>query len=165
MKALAKITAGIALAAVLFFAWFGISTRLGVTAAVTVTPATQDEEAFDAFRERMTSPAFSGYVYETGILASPSDYSFVTITVTAKNRSLFPAEWVILTPIPKDNDIACDISMAGPADIRGGKTAELSVTYLTASPEAVTECGIEYYVFGKLQTATVRPETADRPGQ
>lgn len=158
MKTAAKAAAGIALVLVLTLVLFHFSTRLSYEVSASVTPASNNEEWFDSFREQMTSGAFPGYVYESGVLDGASKYYFVTLTITVKNPGLFPAEWVLMTPIRHDGDIACDVSSAGPVDLSGGAEAAEALTILTTSPRSITECGLEYYVFGQLQSVTVPVE-------
>ena len=123
---------------------------------VTATPAAQVQETYDGVLAALDQEMFTGRVYTDTAGISAQDCTFLTYTVRLKNRGFFPAEWISLTVIPREEgaDGSRDILML-PADsarvLGAGAMGDLAATVLTVGGQGETRRVLEVscYVFGR----------------
>ena len=154
MKSLAKFLTGITLVIVALLAYYLYSSNLPVVVSVKQVNATERSEEFYKIREDIEN----GKYENVSVPYSIDAYSFVTLTVSAKNFSPFPAEWAQFVPKGMDQDIVVQLDDAGPKDIGRFKEATFTVTILTASPETLRTGWLEYYILGRFHSVEAHPK-------
>ncbi len=153
MKSFAKFLTGITLVIVALLAYYLYSSNLPVVVSSKQVSATEKSEEFYKIREDIENGKYEG----VSGLHSIDVYSFVTLTVSAKNFSPFPAEWAQFVPKGADGDVVVLLNDAGPKDIGRFKEAEFTVTILTSSPETVRSGWLEYYILGRFHSVEAQP--------
>ena len=148
MKSFAKFLTGITLVIVALLAYYLYSSNLPVVVSVKQVSATEKSDEFYRIREDIENGKYEG----VSVPYSIDVYSFVTLTVSAKNFSPFPAEWAQFVPRSVDGDIVVLSEDAGPKDIGRFKEAEFTVTILTSSPETLRTGWLEYYILGRFHS-------------
>lgn len=154
MKSFAKFLTGITLVIVALLAYYLYSSNLPVAAYAKTVNATERSEEFYKIREDIENGKYEGVSAPYSI----DSYFFVTITVSAKNFSPFPAEWAQFVPKGADGDIIVLLGDAGPKDIGRFKEAEFSVTILTSNPDAYRTGWLEYYILGRFHSVEAQPK-------
>lgn len=157
MKALAiaALIATIAGAGVVLYA---INTMAPVVeqVVVTATPAMQAQETFDAIQQQMRDGTFAGRVYADANGLDAKDCTFLTYNVRLRNRGFFPAEWISLGFVPRE-DVQnqtrdyLQLDNYGANVLAGGSVGDISTTILTTIDPQNTIARIEgaCYVFGQ----------------
>lgn len=123
---------------------------------VTATPAEQAQETFDAIMHGVREGTFTGRVYADALGLEAKDCTFMTYSVRLKNKGFFPAEWVSLGFIPRE-DVQnqtkdyLQVDNFGANVLAGGSVGDLNTTILTTIDPANTVACIEgtCYVFGQ----------------
>lgn len=156
MKTLAKMLTGLTIAVAVFIGYYIVSSRLVTDVSVTVTSAAERTEEFDRIERDVAEGLYEGLDAIDAIDA----YSFVTLNVSARNFSIFPAEWAQLTARTMDSDALIFSSDSGPKDIPSFGSGSFSVTLLTRSREQTRGGWLEYYIFGRLHSLDVAFEPA-----
>ena len=156
MKKIAKLLTGITIVVLLFVGYYILSSRLYTDVHVTVTPAREMQTEFERVSEDVALGRYDGLT----ALDTIGSYSFVTLDVTAKNYSIFEAEWAQLTMRTVDSDVLLYSQDDGPKDIASFGTGRFSVTILTRSTNIARSGWLEYYIFGRLHSLNVAPDLA-----
>lgn len=128
---------------------------------VTATPAMQVQDTFDAIMQQIESGTFSGRVYADPSELSAEECAFMTYSVRLKNRGFFPAEWIALGFMPRE-DVQnqtkdyLQIDNYGANVLAGGSAGDISTTILTTIDPQNTVARLEgiCYVFGQETTFT-----------
>ncbi len=140
---------------------YGIRTLTPQVVSVTaaVTPAAQEEAAFDAVRAQLDEGLFGGRLFAQEASASAEECTFVTYTVRLKNNGFFPAEWISLDVTPLEGDIL-QLENGGANVLLSGTQGDMQVTLLTKRNPAqqAREITLECYVFGRKQTIRMQAE-------
>ena len=123
---------------------------------VAATAAQQVQETFDGVLAALDQETFTGRVYSDTDGVSVQDCTFLTYTARLANKGLFPAEWISLTVLPRQEgaDGSRDILMLPEDSARvlgAGSRGDLSATILTVGGQGETQRTLEVscYVFGK----------------
>ena len=148
MKSFAKFLTGVAFVIVALLAYYIYTSNLPVVLDVYVQSASEKQEEFSNIQRDVEA----GKYENVSALYSIDSYSFVTLTVSAKNFSPFPAEWAQFVPKTTDEDAIVLLTDAGPKDIGRFKEATFTVTILTSSPETYRTCWLEYYILGRFHS-------------
>ena len=154
MKSLAKFLTGITLVIAALLAYYLYSSNLPVALSVKQVSAAERSEEFNKIREDIENGKYEGVTVPHSIDA----YSFVTLTVSAKNFSPFPAEWAQFVPKGMEGDIVLLPDDAGPKDIGRFKEGAFTVTYLTSNPETYRTGWLEYYILGRFHSVEALPK-------
>lgn len=128
---------------------------------VTATPAVQVQDTFDAVMRQLESGTFSGRVYADPAELNAEDCAFMTYSVRLKNSGFFPAEWISLGFIPRE-DVQnqtkdyLQIDNYGANVLAGGSAGDISTTILTTIDPQNTVARLEgtCYVLGQETTFT-----------
>ena len=123
---------------------------------VTATPAGQAQDTFDAIMRSLEAGTFGGKVYADAAGLAAEDCTFMTYSVRLKNRGFFPAEWVSLAFVPRE-DVQnqtkdyLQVDNFGANVLASGSTGDINTTILTTIDPANTVARIEgtCYVFGQ----------------
>lgn len=128
---------------------------------VTATPAGQAQDMFDTVMRQMDEGTFSGRVYAQADELDAKDCTFLTYHVRLKNRGFFPAEWVSLGFVPREDvqNLTRDylqLDNFGANVLAAGSEGDISTTILTTIDPANTVARIEVtcHVFGQTMTLT-----------
>ena len=156
MKTLAKFLTGLTVAVLLAIGYYVLSSRLLASATVDIVPATDRVEEY----ERIQNDVAAGLYEGLDALDTIDAYYFVTLNVSARNFSLFPAEWAQLTARADEKDALIFSSDSGPKDIPAFGTGTFSVTVFTRSRDRARSGWLEYYVFGRLHSIDAAYEPA-----
>ncbi|MBQ3078761.1 MAG: hypothetical protein IJC48_02010 [Clostridia bacterium] len=156
MKSFAKFLTGLAIIAALLVGYYILSSSLPAEMDVSVTEASAMQTEFQALEELVANGHYEGITSLDDI----SRYSFVTITIEARNFSPFPAEWTQYTPKGIEGDMLVYMQDAGPKDIRPFQTDDFYVTILTENPTAERSGWLEYYIFGRFHSLLIEPKKA-----
>ncbi len=148
MKSFAKFLTGVAFVIVALLAYYIYTSNLPVVLDVHVQSASEKPEEFSNIQRDVEA----GKYENVSALYSIDSYSFVTLTVSAKNFSPFPAEWAQFVPKTTDADAIVLLTDAGPKDIGRFKEATFTVTILTSNPEANRTGWLEYYILGRFHS-------------
>ncbi|MBE5791076.1 MAG: hypothetical protein E7322_02830 [Clostridiales bacterium] len=148
MKSFAKFLTGVAFVIVALLAYYIYTSNLPVVLDVHVQSASEKQEEFSNIQRDVEA----GKYENVSALYSIDSYSFVTLTVSAKNFSPFPAEWAQFVPKTTDADAIVLLTDAGPKDIGRFKEATFTVTILTSSPETYRTGWLEYYILGRFHS-------------
>ena len=148
MKSFAKFLTGVAIVIVALLAYYIYTSSLPVVMDVHVQSALEKSEEFAQIQKDVQNGKYEGIT----ALYSIDSYSFVTLTVSAKNFSPFPAEWAQFVPKTTDADAIVLLADAGPKDIDRFKEATFTVTILTSSPETFRTGWLEYYILGRFHS-------------
>ncbi|MBQ6716330.1 MAG: hypothetical protein IJN21_07405 [Clostridia bacterium] len=148
MKSFAKFLTGVAFVIVALLAYYIYTSNLPVVLDVYVQSASEKQEEFSNIQRDVEA----GKYENVSALYSIDSYSFVTLTVSAKNFSPFPAEWAQFVPKTTDEDAIVLLTDAGPKDIGRFKEATFTVTILTSSPETYRTGWLEYYILGRFHS-------------
>ncbi|MBR3928410.1 MAG: hypothetical protein IKJ65_05330 [Clostridia bacterium] len=148
MKAFAKFLTGITLVIVSLLAYYIYSSNLQVAITQEAVPAAEKNEEF----RKILSDVENGKYEGVSTLDSIDAYSFVTLTVSAKNFSPFPAEWAQFVEKKSDADAVVLLTDAGPKDIDRFKEARFTATILTKDPSALRTGWLEYYILGRFHS-------------
>ena len=124
--------------------------------SVSATPAEQAQDAFDAILREIDAGTFEGKIYADAGNLNARDCTFMTYSLRLKNRGFFPAEWVSLSFIPRE-DVQnqtkdyLQIDNFGANVLASGSTGDINTTILTTIDPANTVARIEglCYVFGQ----------------
>ena len=155
MKSFAKFLTGITLVIVALLAYYLYSSDLPVVVSVNQVNATEKSDEFYQIREDIESGKYEGVSAPYSIDA----YSFITLSVSAKNFSPFLAEWAQFVPKGADGDLVVLLDDAGPKDIGRFKESEFTVTILTSSPETYRTGWLEYYILGRFHSVEAQPKS------
>ena len=123
---------------------------------VTATPAKQAQETFDAILSSIEAGTFAGRVYADAAELEAKDCTFMTYSVRLKNKGFFPAEWVSLAFVPRE-DVQnqtkdyLQVDNFGANVLASGSVGDINTTILTTIDPANTVARIEgtCYVFGQ----------------
>ncbi|MBQ1257233.1 MAG: hypothetical protein IIW08_00780 [Clostridia bacterium] len=148
MKSFAKFLTGITVVIVALLAYYLYSSNIPVIVSVKQVNATEKSDEFYKIREDIENGKYEGVSAPHSI----DSYFFVTLSVSAKNFSPFPAEWAQFVPKSAGGDIIVLLNDAGPKDIGRFKEAEFTVTVLTSNPEAYRTGWLEYYILGRFHS-------------
>ena len=148
MKAFAKFLTGVAFVIVALLAYYIYTSNLPVIMNVQVQSALEKSEEFAQIQADVQAGKYEG----VSSLYSIDAYSFVTLTVSAKNFSPFPAEWAQFVPKTTNADAVVLLTDAGPKDIDRFKEATFTVRILTTSPEVYRMGWLEYYILGRFHS-------------
>lgn len=148
MKSFAKFLTGITVVIVALIAYYIYSSTLPLQMTVEVTSAAEKTEAF----EKVAAAVLKGEYENVSSLQSAENYYFVTLSVSAKNFSPFPAEWAQFVPKPHEGDVLVVSSDAGPKDIDRFKEDDFTITLLTSSSDNARTGWLEYYIFGRFHS-------------
>lgn len=148
MKTFAKFLTGVTVVIVALLAYYIYSSNLALSVNVTIVPASERADDFD----KIAMDVQAGDYENISALRSMEEYYFVTIDVSAKNFSPFPAEWAQFVPRPIEGDVIIASQDAGPKDIERFKEGRFSVTLLTTARETTRTGWLEYYVFGRFHS-------------
>ena len=148
MKSFAKFLTGVAFVVVALLAYYIYTSTLPVILSVHAQGALEKPEAFSKISEDVKAGKYEG----VSALHSIDAYSFVTLTVSAKNFSPFPAEWAQFVAKTTDADALVILTDAGPKDIDRFKEEDFTVTILTTDPEAERTGWLEYYILGRFHS-------------
>lgn len=78
-------------------------------AQASATPAAQAQEAFDDALARAQDGTFTGRVFSNPEGLNAQDCAFVTYTVRLANKGFFPAEWIMMTVEPEEDEGGRDV--------------------------------------------------------
>lgn len=154
MKSFAKFLTGITFVIVALLAYYIYSSNLPVQLDVSVQRASERSEEFAKIAQDVQNGVYEGL----SALESIDAYSFVTLTVSAKNFSPFPAEWAQLVPKSAEGDVVSVLTDAGPKDIERFRQAGFSLTILTKNPTAERTGWLEYYILGRFHSVEALPK-------
>ena len=153
--AIAALVATIAGAGVVLYA---LNTMSPVVEQVTVTatPAKQAQDTFDEIMRSIGAGTFGGRVYADAAGLEAEDCTFMTYSVRLKNEGFFPAEWVSLAFVPRE-DVQnqtkdyLQVDNFGANVLAGGSVGDINTTILTTIDPSNTVARIEgtCYVFGQ----------------
>lgn len=137
---------------------YGMKTLMPQVVSVTASSvvAAQAQDTLDAVRRQIDDGHFAGRVFGETDALDAQNLSFVTYTVRLKNNGFFPAEWISLDVTPLAGDVL-QLENGGANVLYAGAQGDIAVTLLTGLDPAQQprEIGIECYVFGRKQTASV----------
>lgn len=133
-----------------YIAWGpGVSATLE---SVSYQSATEREETFQTILEGVKRGDFGQNQYRQPPSDNPGDYSFVTVTVSARNLYPLMAEWALINLSPGSGDIV--LIQSEPADISPFGSLKVSATIL-ATNDARDEqrlLWLEYYLLGNKKS-------------
>ena len=123
---------------------------------VTATPAEQVQDTFDSIVHSIQEGTFGGRVYADAAGLEAKDCTFMTYSVRLKNKGFFPAEWVSLAFVPRE-DVQnrtkdyLQVDNFGANVLAGGSVGDINTTILTTIDPANAVARIEgsCYVFGQ----------------
>ena len=154
MKAFAKFLTGITIVIVALLAYYIYSSNLPVAVAIDTVSASERVEDFNQIRADVSAGKYEGI----SALPSIDACSFVTMTVSARNFSPFPAEWAQFVPKTQNASEIVILTDAGPKDISRFREADFTVTILTTNPEAFRTGWLEYYILGRFHSVEAAPK-------
>lgn len=131
--------------------------------SVVVTPASQAGDVFDATMAQLDAGAFSGRMLGDAQGLTAEECAFVTCTVRLRNRGLFPAEWITLDVVAREDGDVLELPDSGAYMLASQGVGDLSATVLTTAqnPGENRVCRVTCYVFGReitLEAAAAQEE-------
>ena len=143
---------------------YGINTLVPVAQQVTMTtmPAAQAQQTFDDVLSQVAQGMFAGHVFAAADGMTAEGASFVTVNVRLKNKGFFPAEWIALSVIPRENASAdardvLQLDNYGANVLAPGSEGDISATVLTTIEPELLETmpltlEVSCYVLGEKRT-------------
>ncbi|MGN0995754.1 MAG: hypothetical protein ACI4PG_02495 [Candidatus Ventricola sp.] len=117
---------------------YGLNTLVPAAERVTATaiPAAQAQQTFEDTLAQVAQGTFAGHVFAPADGLSMEGASFVTVNLRLKNRGFFPAEWIALSVIPRENAPAdardvLQLDNYGANVLAPGSQGDISATVLT----------------------------------
>ncbi len=163
MKALAILALVLTIAGALAVL-YGINTLTPAVAQVTVAavPAAQAQDTFDAVRAQTRDGLFMGRTFADLDGVRAEDAWFVTVSVRLDNKGFFPAEWVSLTALPREESGAgardvLQLDNPGANVLAPRSQGDISATLLTTIPPDAYDVVLEMscYVLGQRRTVRI----------
>lgn len=143
---------------------YGVNTLVPEVAhtAVTVTPAVQVPDTFEAVMAQAEAGTFGGRMLLGGEDIAAEDAVFMTYTVRLKNKGFFPAEWISLQAAAREDvnlgthDIL-QTDQYGANVLPAGSEGDIAATVLTTIDAANTYTVLEgsCYVLGEKKTFSI----------
>ena len=136
---------------------YGINTLVPAAAQVTVNavPAAQAQQTLEDALSQVAQGTFAGHVFAPADGMAAEGASFVTVSVRLKNRGFFPAEWIALSVIPREDAAAgtrdvLQLDNYGANVLAAGSQGDISATVLTTiAPEQPLTLEVSCYVLGE----------------
>ena len=142
---------------------YGINTLVPAAVQTTMTaiPAAQAQQTLEDTLSQVAQGTFAGHVFAPAEGLSAEDASFVTVNVRLRNRGFFPAEWIALSVIPRE-DVTADardvlqLDNYGANVLPAGSEGDISATVLTTiGRELPLTLEVSCYVLGEKHTFRV----------
>ena len=168
---MSRVFKGLAIAALLITVLGAGAVLYGLTAfepqveyaAVTATPALHAQETFDALLEQVQSGTFAGTQFSSAEGLAAEECTFLTYVVRLRNRGFFPAEWLNLAVVPRQDALGRDVLQLGDDGayvLAQGSEGDMRATILRAgnAEDHSRELELTCYVFGKKVVVRTKAE-------
>lgn len=121
---------------------------------VTITPAAQAQEIFDAVLSQVRDGTFTGRLYGETDGLQTQKCTFVTYGVRLNNKGFFPAEWVSLVIQPEQRETGYDVLQldnSGGNVLSARSRGDIAATVLVAGDASNTQRNFDVtcYVLGQ----------------
>jgi hypothetical protein len=145
----------VAVVLVALIAGFFVGGTLSADVRVYSVNASDEPDAF-ASVAGVFEAGLAPQIFQSEVIADPSEYVLIDITCSLKNRGVFAAEWVHAELSPAPGDIAVYSRSADAFDIPAGKGEALNIKVIArAGGGGTRELRLEYYVLGMKRTAKI----------
>ena len=138
---------------VILVAYFFIGGTLGASVSTASALATDQADAYASIQNILSSDSAPQQFADAP--DSADDCTLIDVTITLKNRGMFPAEWISMSVTPASGDIAVYSLTGEGSNIASYSAGQVNLKLITTTPTETRTITIQYYVFGMLRSITV----------